>query len=136
MEHARNERRLYLKQLAATASSTWSKAPLPACFVGESRLETRNTVYLLRDGVCQSISRHECASNTVYRTDLLIGMRIIGWVPNNDRTITVQAEWRRGMRAVLWRARLPGEKHSVVALTSPTLAFGAASEPSLRRTSS
>ena len=127
MEHARNERRLYLKQLAATASTRWGRAPLPACLSGDLRLETRNTVYLLHDGVCQSISRHEYASNTpTHRTDLLIGMRIVGWVPNNDDTVTLQPDWRRGLRAVLWRPRQPGEKHSVVALTSPTLAFSAA----------
>jgi hypothetical protein len=112
-----------MKRLASGASHVWETAPLPACFAGETRIETRNSVYLLRDGICHAVTRREFVSTTgTHKTDL-VGMRLMGWVGEDDMTSLMQLEWDRGVRGVLWRARRPGERHSVVALTSPTLAF-------------
>lgn len=124
MDNAIQERRLYMKRLASGASQVWGNAPLPACFAGETRIESRNSVYLLRDGICHAVTRREFVSTTgTHKTDL-VGMRLMGWVGDDDMMSSLmQLEWYRGMRGVLWRARRPGERHSVVALTSPTLTF-------------
>jgi hypothetical protein len=53
----------------------------------------------------------------------MVGMRLMGWVGDEDLSSLMRLEWYRGVRGVLWRARRAGERHSVVALTSPTLAF-------------
>ncbi len=123
MEQATRDRRSYMKRLAAGASRTWSNNPLPACFAGETRIETRNSVYLLRDGVCQAITRREFVSTTGTHKTELVGMRLMGWIASEDPSTPLELEWRRGMRGVLWRPRGPGERHSVIALTSPTLGF-------------
>ena len=123
MDNAIQERRLYMKRLASGASHVWGTAPLPACFAGETRIETRNSVYLLRDGICHAVTRREFVSTTgTHKTDM-VGMRLMGWVGDEDLSSLMRLEWYRGVRGVLWRARRAGERHSVVALTSPTLAF-------------
>jgi hypothetical protein len=120
-----NDRRAYIKKLASHASRTWGSASLPACLAGETRFETRNSVYMLRDGVCHAVARREEASATrTHKTDLF-GMRLMGWVASNDPSAPLRLEWSRGMHAVLWRPRRSGERHSVIALTSPTLGFRA-----------
>jgi hypothetical protein len=118
-----NDRRAYAKRLASRSSRTWDTTPLPACLAGETRVETRNTVYLLRDGVCHTIARRDDPGATRTHEQELFGMRLMGWVASNDPSARVRLEWRRGMHAVLWRPRRIGEKHSVIALTSPTLGF-------------
>ena len=52
-----DQRRAYLKELSARSARRWSAQPLPRCFAGETRIETRNTVYVLRDGVCIMVTR-------------------------------------------------------------------------------
>jgi hypothetical protein len=114
---------MYMKRLAAGASCTWGTTPQPECFAGEKRIETRNTLYLLRDGVCQSTLQRECSNTTgTHKTDL-VGMRLMGWVASDVHSAPLQLEWMLGMHAVLWRPRREGERHSVIALTSATLAF-------------
>jgi hypothetical protein len=125
MEAAVNDRRAYIKTLASRASRVWGSAPLPACLAGETRFETRNSVYLLRDGVCHTIARRDDAGATRTHKAELFGMRLMGWVASSDPCAPLRLEWRRGMHAVLWRPRRSGEKHSVIALTSPTLGFRA-----------
>jgi hypothetical protein len=120
------DRRAYIKGLASRASGSWTSTPIPACLAGETRFETRNTVYLLRDGICHSIARRDDASATRTHKAELFGMRLMGWVASADPCAPLQLEWRRGLHAVLWRPRRGGEKHSVIALTSPTLGFRAA----------
>jgi hypothetical protein len=125
MEHAMNDRRAYIKGLASRASRSWGSTPLPACLAGETRVETHNTVYLLRDGVCHTIARRDETGATRTHKAELFGMRLMGWVGSRDPGAPLRLEWRRGMHAVLWRPRRNGEKHSVIALTSPTLGFRA-----------
>jgi hypothetical protein len=114
---------MFMKRLASGASCTWGSTPLPECFAGERRIETRNTVYLLRDGVCQATQRREPSNNTgTHKTDL-VGMRLMGWVASEVQSAPLQLKWMLGVHAVLWRPRRPGERHSLIALTSATLAF-------------
>jgi hypothetical protein len=123
VDHAIQGGRLYAKRLATGASHVWGTSPLPACFAGETRIETRNSVYLLRDGICRAVIRPELASTTGTHKTHLVGMRLMGWVESDESSSVMQLDWYRGMRGVLWRPRHGSERHSVVALTSPTLAF-------------
>jgi hypothetical protein len=114
---------MFMKRLASGASATWALTPMPDCFAGERRIETRNTVYLMRDGICQSTLRREFLNSTGTHKTNLVGMRLMGWVASEVYSAPLQLEWALGMHAVLWRPRRPGERHSLIALTSPTLAF-------------
>ena len=123
-----DERRVYLKQLAARSARRWSEAALPDRFAGETRIETRNTCYLLRDGVCHATSRQEGAGQGRCHPSEFIGMRVVGWLLREAPTSGVTLEWQPGAYAVLWRPRAEYEAHSAVALTSATVAF----RPALR----
>jgi len=118
-----DKRRAYLKELAARSARRWSAQPLPRCFAGETRIETRNTVYLLRDGVCTMVTRREDAGGGRAHPAAFSGMRVVGWLLRDDPRAEVVADWRPGAYAVLWRPRAAGEAHSAVALTSSTIAF-------------
>jgi hypothetical protein len=101
---------------------------VPAWLAGETQVETRNTVYRLRDGVCHSVQRHDDASGTRAHPADLFGMRLVGWVMRDHAGAPagpVSLEWQRGAHAVLWRPRRGGEPHSLIALTSATLRFRA-----------
>src|SRR5579883_1561752 len=118
-----DERRLYLKDLAARQARLWGTAPVPPCFAGELRIETRNTVYELRDGVCQAASRRERAPVSKSNPASFVGMRVVGWLTREDPQGGLTLDWRPGAYAVLWRPRAQGEEHSAVALTSSTIGF-------------
>jgi hypothetical protein len=113
-----DERRSFLKDLAARCSNDWSERKTADPFRGDARVETRNTIYQFKDGVCVSITRRDrpwTADPTVF-----IGMRIVGWLAFEDPRAGLIASWRPGAYAVLWRPRAEGEQHSSVALTSAT----------------
>lgn len=118
-----DQRRAYLKDLAARSARRWSNTPLPPCFAGETRIETRNTVYQLRDGVCYLVTRREEAGAGRMHPSAFVGMRIVGWLLRDDPDAGITSEWRPGAYAVLWRPRDASEEHSAVALTSTSLAF-------------
>ncbi len=117
-----NERRAYLKRLASQSARHWSQSPLPAAFVGETRIETKNTVYRLTDGVCHAVSRHDGHVGRMAPSEF-VGMRLVGWLMRDDPQAGVSLEWKAGAYAVLWRPRAGGEEHSAVALTSSSQAF-------------
>jgi hypothetical protein len=118
-----DQRRAYLKDLATRSARRWSSAPLAPCFAGETRIETRNTVYQLRDGVCYLVTRREDAGVGRMHPSAFVGMRIVGWLLRDDPDAGITMEWRPGAYAVLWRPREASEEHSAVALTSTSLAF-------------
>jgi hypothetical protein len=120
-----DERRTYLKELAARFARSWSKAPLPAAFAGETRIETRNTVYELVDGVCLGVRRQQGADSRRAPPSAYVGMRMIGWLRREDPQGGITHAWTPGAYAVLWRPRAGGEEHSAIALTSTSQAFGA-----------
>jgi hypothetical protein len=132
-----NGRRAYLKELAARSARRWSTEPLPASLAGETRIETRNTVYQLRDGICYAVTRHAGAEGRGMHPSSFVGMRVVGWLTQNHPQAGLHLEWTPGSYAVLWRPRLPHEEHSAVALTSSSHAFRAVapSPPELRRPS-
>jgi hypothetical protein len=120
-----DQRRAYLKQLAARSARRWSTAPLPPSLAGETRIETRNTIYELSDGICQAVSRQEDAGAGRMHPSAFVGMRLVGWLMRDDPDAGITPEWKPGAYAVLWRPREASEEHSAVALTSTTLAFRA-----------
>jgi hypothetical protein len=118
-----DERRAYLKELASRSARRWGATPLPPTFAGETRIETRNTVYELHDGVCTRVTRREDAGATRNHPSAFVGMRVVGWLMHEAPRAGISLEWRPGAYAVLWRPREDGEEHSAVALTSSTMAF-------------
>jgi hypothetical protein len=124
-----DERRAYLKQLASQSARRWSATPLPSSLAGETRIETRNTIYQLRDGVCYATVRREGVGAGRVHPSAFVGMRVVGWLSREDPQSGVTPEWRPGAYAVLWRPRQPNEEHSAVALTSTSHALRAVARP-------
>jgi hypothetical protein len=118
-----DSRRAYLKDLAARSARAWGAAPLPPSFAGETRIETRNTTYQLRDGICYAVHRNEDVGQGRAHPSAFVGMRIVGWLMREDPRSGISVEWRPGAYAVLWRQRSGSTEHSAVALTSSSSAF-------------
>jgi hypothetical protein len=118
-----DSRRAYLKDLAARSARAWGSTPLPPVFAGETRIETRNTIYQLRDGVCYAVNRNEEAGQGRAHPSAFVGMRIVGWLMREDPRAGISLDWRPGAYAVLWRSRAGSTEHSAVALTSSSSAF-------------
>lgn len=116
-------KRAYLKELAARSSDRWSSTPLPPALAGETRIETRNTVYELVDGVCCGVRRQQTGDPRQMPPSAYLGMRMVGWLKREDPQGGVTQAWTPGAYAVLWRPRVDGEEHSAVALTSTSQAF-------------
>jgi len=108
-------RKALLQKLAMV--SDWDAASR-ASFKGESWLESRNTLYRFRDGVCFDVGTRE--PRRAARARSLVGMRLVGWL-DRERS-TFMHEWRDGACAVMWRPAGPREEEAV-ALTSPTTVF-------------
>jgi len=100
----------------------WGLVPLPRTLAGEARIETRNSIYRLLDGVCYRVDRGLGRPNAVDPADF-IGMRVVGWLMRDDPSRTLSLEWRAGANAVLWRPKGGSTPRSAVALTSPSVAF-------------
>jgi hypothetical protein len=118
-----DSRRAHLKDLAARSARAWGSTPLPPVFAGETRIETRNTTYHLRDGVCYAVHRNEDAGQGRAHPSAFVGMRVVGWLMREDPRAGISLDWRPGAYAVLWRSRAESTEHSAVALTSSSSAF-------------
>ncbi len=116
-----DSRRERLKQLAARSARLWGLMPIPDILSGETRIETRNAVYKLRDGICYSVRRDDPQGRL--DPSAFIGMRVVGWLWQDDPRSVLSLDWQPGAYAVLWRRGTgPGDR-SAVALTSATVAF-------------
>jgi hypothetical protein len=115
-------RRAHLKDLAWRFASYWENAVVPACLSGESRIETRNTVYQLRDGVCYAVVRDVEDGHGNAHASEMTGMRVVGWLPREGPEDLPMHKWEPGLRAVLWRPRTRTER-SAIAMTSRSVAF-------------
>lgn len=116
-----DERRARLKELASRSARLWGLMPLPDRLSGETRIETRNTLYRVRDGICYSVEREDGSGKV--DPGAFIGMRVVGWVLRDDPGGSLTLDWQPGAYAVLWRPRSSPDSRSAVALTSPTIAF-------------
>ena len=122
-----NQRRAMLKQLAQSCAATWGR-PMRA-LRGETRVETKNTIYQFRDGVCIAVTRRDGA----WRADptVFIGMRLVGWLAHGDPHAGLTDAWTPGAYALLFRARQDDETRSPIALTSATTAYAHAGRTSV-----
>jgi hypothetical protein len=96
-----------------------SGAPLsfdPAAWRGEMIVSTRHTVYRLKDGVCTGVHNQDVA----HKRGDFVGMKILGWLVDEDTLPAVSRRWRLGASAILIR---PGALGQSLALTSPTVDF-------------
>ena len=120
-----DSRRERLKELAARSARLWGLMPIPEVLSGETRIETRNAVYKLHDGICYSVRRDDPHGRLDPRLDpsAFIGMRVVGWLWQDDPRSVLSLEWRPGAYAVLWRRGHGPADRSAVALTSATVAF-------------
>jgi hypothetical protein len=114
-------RKALLKRLATV--SDWEAAS-HANFEGESWLQSRNTVFRFRDGICLEVASRDRARGN--RAGTLLGMRLLGWVVGEGRVFTDQ--WAEGACAVLWRAGGGGTEESM-AMTSATTSFARGRSP-------
>jgi hypothetical protein len=94
--------------------------PVPEYLAGETRIETRNTVYRLRDGVCYAIQRDDPGR---FDPSAFVGMRVVGWLWRDDPRAVMSLEWQPGAYAILWRKGNGPLDRSAVALTSASIAF-------------
>jgi hypothetical protein len=120
-------RRELLKRLASV--SDWGSGRRTA-FAGESWVETRNTIYRFRDGVCFQVASRggRGAGRDKGRGRSLIGMRLVAWLTGTEECSRLAYEWETGAYAVLWRPEGP-ESDEVMALTSRTVAFELGQSP-------
>jgi hypothetical protein len=115
--------RTFRRELATTNADAWARATPASKFAGEMRVETRNTIYMFKDGACTGVTRGDRA----FRADptTLVGMRFLGWLADSDARAGLRDAWQPGAYAVLWRPRRANEAASSVALTSAVAAFTA-----------
>src|SRR5262245_32244238 len=118
---AMDDRRQRLKALVTRSAEAWASVASPARFGGESRVETRNTVYQFNDGVCYAVTRR--GGEWRESPTSLIGMRLIGWIMPADADAGLLDRWRPGAYAVLHKPAEPGMTTATVALTSATVGF-------------
>jgi hypothetical protein len=109
-------RKALLKRLASVTNWGDSKRTK---FEGEAWLETRNTIYRFRDGVCFQVARRD---GRQARSTELVGMRLVAWLTGTQEHTRVALEWVPGAYAVLWRPETD-EGGEVMAMTSPTTVF-------------
>jgi hypothetical protein len=85
---------------------------------GESWLESRNTIYRFRDGVCFEVASRDPRRTARART--LLGMRLAAWLLRPGSVLA--AAWEPGASAILWRpAGADGEEE--IAMTSASTNF-------------
>jgi hypothetical protein len=116
-----DSRRVRLKELAARSGRLWGLMPIPEYLAGETRIETRNAVYRLRDGICYSVQRDDPAGRL--DPSAFVGMRVVGWLWRDDPRSVLALEWQPGAYAVLWRRGTGPDDRAAVALTSASVAF-------------
>jgi hypothetical protein len=111
-------RKALLKMLATDSGSFVASGP--NAFDGETCIETRNTIYRLRDGVCFAVLHRDRSKRA--RASALVGMKMVGWVPQGGTPRLTRA-WQLGACAVLFRPAAANEEDGSLALTSPTTDF-------------
>jgi hypothetical protein len=114
-------RRARLKELASRSARLWGLMPMPEYLAGETRVETRNTVYKFRNGICYSARRD--GQNEARDPSAFAGMRLVGWLAQDQPAGVLSMQWQPGSYAVLWKPGGGPGGRSAVALTSPSIAF-------------
>jgi hypothetical protein len=108
-------RKTLLRKLAAITD--WI-ATNSVALEGESWLESRNTIYRFRDGVCFDVASRDPRRTARART--LVGMRLAAWLLRPASVLS--STWEVGACAILWR---PGgaDSEEEIAMTSASTSF-------------
>jgi hypothetical protein len=115
--HTHEPRRDLLRRLASVTDWDQSRR---TTFEGECWVETRNTIYRFRDGVCFQVSCSDPRKKG--RASVLVGMRLVGWLEGGAERSRLSYEWTPGASALLWRPEQDGGEEAM-AMTSRTTAF-------------
>jgi hypothetical protein len=118
-------RKALLKKLASVTD--WDTARR-AALEGESWLQTRNTLYRFRDGVCFAVATRDPAKQA--RASSVLGLRLVGWLVGNEGRGRFTYAWEVGAAAVLWKGGGGNGSDETMALTSPTTTFTRGKSPS------
>jgi hypothetical protein len=86
---------------------------------GESWLESRNTIYRFKDGVCFDVASRDPRKHA--RAGVLVGMRLVGWLSGNGTVFT--DAWCAGACALLWHPGREGAEDATMAMTSASTSF-------------
>jgi hypothetical protein len=116
-------RKALLKKLAAVTD--WESATR-ATLEGESWVETKNTLYRFRDGVCFAVACRDPGKSA--RSRIIVGMRLVGWLVGGAGKTRLAYAWEPGACAVLWRAG-DAKQEEAMAMTSATTAFTRGESP-------
>lgn len=112
----------FLVKLAPSSAAGWL-ALGAVVFRGTSELETTNSVYALENGIL--VSRTKKGSANVELPKGLVGLRLVGFLTDEDGLYGLSPRWSEGSLAVLFRVpkgeRTPDERSFVV--TTATRAF-------------
>jgi hypothetical protein len=112
-------RKTWLKELASSPTvHAWAADCAATAFPGTTRVQTRNTTYLFRNGTCFAVTHSD--PERPMSSDL-VGMRLVGWLMPGSGEPRLSRSWLPGAKAVLWGAR--GQQGLPVALTSRTTRF-------------
>jgi hypothetical protein len=114
---AHEPRRDLLKRLASVTD--WDQSTRTT-FEGECWVETRNTIYRFRDGICVQVSCSDPRKKA--RASVLVGMRLVGWLEGGSERSRLSYEWAPGASALLWRPETE-RGDEAMAMTSRTTAF-------------
>jgi hypothetical protein len=119
-------RRELLKKLAFITSTRTQAHTFDgtegSAFAGETCIETRNTIYRLRDGVCFAVLSRDRRKRQ--RASALVGMKMAWWlVTSGPGGARLSPAWELGACAVLWKPGATEDADGALALTSPTTDF-------------
>ncbi len=124
----------FLVKLAPSSAHGWL-ALGSEVFAGKSELETANSVYVFRDGVLVSRAKRRSPSSETKAS--LVGLRLVGFLAEEDRLYALSPRWRPASLGVLFRPSPDAEPDpKAFVVTTATVAFGrepAPSGPRLRR---
>jgi hypothetical protein len=117
-------RKALLKKLASVKD--WDTARR-AALEGEGWIETRNTTYRIKDGICFAVSCRDPRKNEA--AQVIVGMRLVGWlISSGEGQVRFSYAWEAGAAAILWRPGRDGGEETM-ALTSPTTLFTRGKSP-------
>jgi len=116
----REKAEVALVRLARQSAATWQRVRGEA-FLGETIVETSNTIYRFENGVftgrAPKLSRGDWDSPPA-----MLDLEIIGFLSDEGGFWALSPRWREGSLAVLWRMSSDSAADKGFTLTSPTVA--------------
>lgn len=118
----------FLVKLAPSSAEGWIALGAEV-FRGGAELETTNSVYLFHDGVLTGRARKPARSTET--PSALVGLRLVGFLSEEDGLYALSPRWRPDALGVFFRAKRAGapDPRSFV-VTTQTVAFTVEPPPS------